>query len=71
MPYWIKFINEIKSSDELEERIFKDVEVGRWSEDAIRKCVEMGIVNGFEDGTFRPTDAVTREQICVLFANIY
>ena len=49
---------------------FKDVEAGRWSKDAIDKCVKAGLINGFPDGTFRPTNTISREQICQMFANM-
>lgn len=40
-----------------------DIE-GRWSQDCIEKCVRAGLINGFEDNTFRPTEPMTREQMC-------
>lgn len=42
-----------------------DIE-GRWSQDIIEKCVRAGIINGFPDGTFKPTNFPTREQLCVV-----
>lgn len=39
---------------------------GRWSEKAIEKCIRAGLINGYEDGTFRPTDFVTREQLATI-----
>lgn len=44
---------------------FDDIE-GRWSEDYINKCVRAGLISGYDDGTFGPTDPVTREQLCVI-----
>lgn len=49
---------------------FKDVEETRWSKPAIDYCVEQGILVGFEDGTFRPTETVTREQLAVIIQRI-
>lgn len=49
---------------------FSDVESTRWSKDAIDKCVKAGLINGFPDGTFRPTDTISREQICTMFAKM-
>ena len=48
---------------------FKDVK-GRWSEDFINKCVRSGLISGYEDGTFRPTATLTREEACVLFCKL-
>ena len=55
-------INEVKRD---EENMFKDI-VGHWAEESINKAVKKGIMNGFEDGTFRPDDMVTRAQLCVI-----
>lgn len=49
---------------------FTDVEAGRWSEEAIAKCVELGIMQGMGDGTFAPTQSLTREQAAQLALNI-
>lgn len=40
---------------------FPDV-IGTKYEDAVKNLVELGIINGFEDNTFRPTNNVTRAQ---------
>jgi hypothetical protein len=41
---------------------FKDVEDTRWSKEAIDCLVARGELKGFEDGTFRPSEPLTREQ---------
>lgn len=38
------------------------------SEAVINACAVLGIVNGFEDGTFRPNYAITREQAAAMLA---
>lgn len=55
-------INEVRKD---EEDMFKDVE-GHWAENSIDKAVQKGIMNGFDDGTFKPDDMVTRAQMCVI-----
>ena len=45
---------------------FSDVSADRWSAGYIAYCAEEGIVDGFEDGTFRPTEELT----CVQFAKM-
>lgn len=45
---------------------FSDVADGAWYADAVRWCAANRIVAGFEDGTFRPDAAVTREQLAVI-----
>ena len=47
----------------------KDIS-GRWSEDAVTKCVRAGIINGFPDGSFKPTNTLTREQLCAVIYKV-
>lgn len=49
---------------------FKDVEETRWSKPAIDRCVAEGLLLGFEDGTFRPTEHVTREQMAQILVRV-
>jgi hypothetical protein len=49
---------------------FKDIEETRWSKPAIDRCVAEGLLLGFEDGTFRPTENVTREQFATILTRI-
>ena len=39
---------------------------GHWAEKDIDKAANKGIVNGFEDGSFRPDEPVTRAQLCAI-----
>lgn len=52
------------------EMIFTDIEQDRWSKPAIDRCVAEGLLVGFEDGTFRPTEHVTREQFAQILTRI-
>lgn len=45
---------------------FTDVSAGAWYEAAVNWGAASGIVTGYDDGTFRPTDSVTREQLAAL-----
>lgn len=47
--------------------VFTDVPKDRWSAEAIEWCAENGIVSGFPDGSFRPTEPLTREQAASMF----
>lgn len=50
--------------------VFTDVPAGQWYSDAVEWAAANGIVNGMGDGTFRPNDAITREQIAaILYRN--
>ncbi len=45
---------------------FTDVSAGVQEADAVCWAADMGIVNGYGDGTFGPEDPVTREQMAVI-----
>lgn len=42
--------------------VFTDVPVGHWANAYVGKVAELGIVNGYGDGKFGPSDPVTYEQ---------
>ncbi|MDF2668840.1 MAG: cell wall/surface repeat protein, partial [Paenibacillus sp.] len=45
---------------------FSDVKVADWYSSAINTAYSYQLINGFEDGTFRPNDKITREQAMVI-----
>lgn len=47
---------------------FGDVAAGVWYEGAIRTAVSYGLIDGFEDGAFRPNGKLTREQAMAIMA---
>ncbi|WP_164716306.1 S-layer homology domain-containing protein [Paenibacillus whitsoniae] len=47
---------------------FSDVPTGVWYESAVRTANAYGLIDGFEDGTFRPNDKITREQAMMIIA---
>ena len=47
--------------------IFPDVPANQWYTDAVIWAAENGIVNGFEDGTFRPYAPLQRDQMAAIF----
>lgn len=50
---------------------FSDVSADHPFRDAIADCAEKGIVGGYSDGTFKPTDSVTRAQFCVMLSRAF
>ncbi|OON90976.1 MAG: hypothetical protein ATN34_01190, partial [Epulopiscium sp. Nele67-Bin002] len=48
---------------------FADVVAGSWYEASVNWAIGNGIYGGFEDGTFRPSDAITREQLVTIMYN--
>lgn len=47
---------------------FRDVKKTDWYAGAVGAAVEAGIISGYSDGTFKPNDYVTREQVAVVLA---
>ncbi|MFF2481308.1 S-layer homology domain-containing protein [Paenibacillus sp. NPDC058071] len=47
---------------------FSDVNSSDWYSSSINTAYAYHLINGFEDGTFRPNDNVTREQAMVMIA---
>ncbi|GIP32190.1 S-layer homology domain-containing protein [Paenibacillus sp. J2TS4] len=50
---------------------FSDVAFDRWSYSAIRTLSLNGIIDGFADRTFRPSEPVTRAQMAVLMNRLF
>lgn len=42
-----------------------------WAKPAIDKWVNRGIIGGFEDGTFRPSEAITKAQFAKILVSIF
>lgn len=47
---------------------FSDVAAGSWYEKAVAWAAETQVAGGYPDGTFRPDQAVTRQELVTLFA---
>ncbi|WP_162462913.1 carboxypeptidase regulatory-like domain-containing protein [Paenibacillus psychroresistens] len=47
---------------------FSDIKASDWYASAISTGSKAGLINGFEDGTFRPNDSITREQMANLIS---
>jgi pectate disaccharide-lyase len=45
---------------------FKDLSASNWSTPAIQYFLQKGLVNGYEDGTFRPAAAMTRAELVAI-----
>ena len=55
-----------ESVNERETAVYTDVPAGKWFTDAVNWAGAADIVKGYPDGTFRPEEAVTREQAATL-----
>ncbi|WP_017726059.1 S-layer homology domain-containing protein [Halalkalibacterium ligniniphilum] len=63
-------VGPIQSADAAEQK-FTDVSPERGSYEAINALVEMGVIKGYTDGTFRPTAEISRMHAAVLFARAF
>ncbi len=59
------------TSSELKKISFKDVKESDWSYTSIIKMAEYGILKGYEDGTFRPKQAISREEMAVILLRTF
>ena len=48
---------------------FADVNDNDWYATAVNWAANVGVVNGYEDNTFRPNTAITREQLAAILMN--
>ena len=48
----------------------KDDVTGHWAEDAIRRCVGRGLMQGYPDGSFQPDKGVTRGELAVILQRL-
>lgn len=42
---------------------------GHWAEDVITQWENAGMISGYEDGTFRPNNSVTRAEFVIMMNN--
>jgi len=66
----VMLMNVLKPQEEGAELTFTDsVTIGSWAQKAVAQAVQAGIIQGYEDGTFRPNAAMTRAEVAVMIAN--
>ena len=53
------------------ESMFPDVADNYWGKAAINYCVQNGILTGYEDGTFQPEKAITRQEAAAILNNAF
>ena len=49
---------------------FKDVAETHWAAKAIDELSEKGIIKGYEDGTFRPDEPISRAEVAVMLSRV-
>jgi hypothetical protein len=51
--------------------LFPDVFGDEWYAEAIKKVVELGLMKGDTEGTFRPNEPVTRAELAYVILNLF
>jgi len=65
----VTVLHRMAGSPEPGNAVFTDVEPNRWYTDGVNWAAANGIVVGYGDGRFGPSDDITREQMAVILNN--
>jgi len=67
----LMLMNALKPQEAGTKLTFTDAaKIGAWAKEAVAQAVQAGIINGYEDGTFRPNAEITRAEMAVILAKI-
>lgn len=65
----VSILHRLEGGPSAESAGFSDVNDGDWYAQAVNWAASVGVVNGFDDGTFQPNAALTREQLAAILRN--
>ena len=65
----VAVLHRLEGSPQASGSDFTDVADGDWYAQAVNWAASVGVVNGFDDGTFQPNAAITREQMAAILMN--
>jgi hypothetical protein len=66
----VMLMNALKPQGEGAALAFTDTaKIGAWAQQAVAQAVQAGIIQGYEDGSFRPDAGITRAEMAVTLAN--
>ncbi|CAM3774322.1 carbohydrate binding domain-containing protein [Marinicrinis lubricantis] len=68
---FIMLINRVFGFNEKADVQFSDVSEGKWYSAAIKSAAAAGYVQGYPDGTFKPDQAVTRQEAAYILATLF
>lgn len=66
MVFFRLLTSQYRDSIRTSSHTFQDVKAGRWSEEPIATLSKANIVQGYEDGTFRPGNNITRAELATI-----
>lgn len=64
-----RFTLDYVPSPEILQPVYKDIK-GLWAEEDIYKLVNLGLIKGYPDGTFRPNNKITRAEFGTILVRI-
>ncbi|WP_183570515.1 S-layer homology domain-containing protein, partial [Paenibacillus endophyticus] len=65
----VMLMNALKTQGAEAALTFTDAaKIGSWAQKAVAQAVQAGIINGYEDGTFRPAGEITRAEMAAMIA---
>jgi hypothetical protein len=67
---FISLVNKAFGYSQQADQTFTDVPHGKWFSDDVAKAKFAGYISGFEDGTFRPEEPISREQAAKIIYQI-
>lgn len=62
---------EVSTPEIIASNTFKDVNGSHWAYKEIEDFSSRGIINGYENGAFKPNNSITREQAAVIIAELF
>ena len=65
----VSMLARLEGVESAESAGFTDVAADDWYATAVNWAASVGVVNGFDDGTFQPNAAITREQLAAILMN--
>ncbi len=66
----MKLLNNALGYTKEAEIDYKDVSQGKWYVNTIKMAKAAGYINGYEDGTMKPDNPVTREEVAAIITRI-
>ena len=65
----VSMLARLEGVESAESAGFSDVAAGDWYATAVNWAANAGVVNGYEDNTFKPNTAITRAQLAAILMN--
>jgi|GEM_PF-1779042 len=70
--FTVMLMNGLQPATEGKELTFKDKNsIGSWAKKQVAQAVELGIISGYSDGTFRPSANITRAEMVTMVMRAY